>query len=192
MSREYLDNTYICFQLDCDLNSIVDIEVIQKGLANISFKFTVNGIEYVYRYPGENAGNLVDSQSELFAQYKALELGINKSVIYIDPTRWKLSYYIQDMVTCDLIIIMQSLIKLCLTYIDPQDKAGWFCKDILWLGEALILIKIVTATKGNFFNEFTDLIEKVKHIDVYFKKDGYKEVKKSYVIRYLNVIKTIK
>ena len=57
--------------LKCEANDIEDIRIIQKGLTNVSFKFSVKGIDYVYRHPGINAPNVVDRKSEVFAQYKA-------------------------------------------------------------------------------------------------------------------------
>ena len=42
----------ICDTLRCNPNAIKDIAVINAGLTNVSFKFTVEGVEYVYRHPG--------------------------------------------------------------------------------------------------------------------------------------------
>src|SRR5699024_1820619 len=57
--------------LGCVPRQINNIEVIQKGLTNVSFKFTVEKIEYIYRHPGGTADSLIDRQSELYAQKKA-------------------------------------------------------------------------------------------------------------------------
>ena len=45
----------ICNTLKCDRNDIIDIKVIQAGLTNVSFKFSVKSNQYVYRHPGGTA-----------------------------------------------------------------------------------------------------------------------------------------
>lgn len=37
--------------LKCEPNDIVDIQVIQAGLTNVSFSFDVHDTKYVYRHP---------------------------------------------------------------------------------------------------------------------------------------------
>ena len=93
--------TNICKVLQCSPNDIVDINIIQAGLTNVSFSFRVSDIKYVYRHPGSTAGNLIDRQAELFAQMKAKELGVDRSVIYMDISGWKISYYVPEIGECD-------------------------------------------------------------------------------------------
>ncbi len=167
----------ICSVLNCDPNEIVDITVIQKGLTNVSFKFVVKGVEYVYRHPGGTAGNLVDRQTELFAQYKAKELGIDASVIYMDQSGWKVSYYVQDLIVCNLDNDNDQLEK-AMEYL--RILHGVSCDDTIkvfdTLGEALRLMKIASSTKGNLCNEFADIKEKAKRLDIYLKEDGFREL----------------
>jgi len=167
----------ICSVIHCNPNDIVNIEVIQRGLTNVSFKFTANNIEYVYRHPGGTANNLVDRQSELFAQYKAKELNIDASVIYIDPKGWKLSYYIQNMIICDLDNNDAQLNK-AMKYLKKLHQTSWnnTVKMFDTLGEALKLMKIASATKGNLYEEFAELREKVEQLDIYLKNDGFREL----------------
>lgn len=91
----------ICDTLHCDPNGIKDIAVINAGLTNVSFKFTVDGVEYVYRHPGGTAGNLIDRTAEMFSQLTAKSLEVDKSVITMTLGGWKLSYCVQDLVECD-------------------------------------------------------------------------------------------
>ena len=93
----------ICNTLKCDRNDIIDIKVIQAGLTNVSFKFSVKSNQYVYRHPGGTAGKLIDRHTELVAQNVAKNLGIDTSVIYMDPTGWKISHYVQNIVDCDFL-----------------------------------------------------------------------------------------
>ena len=91
----------ICSTLHCHPNGITDINVINAGLTNVSFRFTVNDTQYVYRHPGGTAGNLINREAEMFSQMKAKELEVDKSVITMNLTVWKLSYCVQNMVECD-------------------------------------------------------------------------------------------
>lgn len=91
----------ICSTLHCHPNGITDINVISAGLTNVSFRFTVDGIQYVYRRPGGTAGNLINREAEMFSQMKAKELKVDKSVITMQLTGWKLSYCVQNLVECD-------------------------------------------------------------------------------------------
>jgi len=167
----------ICSQLRCIPNEITNIDIIEKGLTNVSFKFSVNNTEYVYRHPGGTAGNLVDRKSELFAQYKAIELEIDKSVIYMDPTGWKLSYYVQNMIPCDLDSNNEQL-DMAMSYLRKLHNAEWdeSVKRFNPLKEALKLIEIASPSKGDLFNEFSDFIRKIKLIDYYLENDGYREL----------------
>ena len=93
--------TNICETLKCNPNSIIDISVINAGLTNVSFAFECNGEKYVYRHPGGTAGNLIDRQSELFAQLAAKKIGIDKSVIHMEMAGWKISHYVQNAKNCN-------------------------------------------------------------------------------------------
>lgn len=91
----------ICDTLHCDPNGIKEIAVINAGLTNVSFRFKVDGVEYVYRHPGGTAGNLIDRTAEMFSQLTAKSLEVDKSVITMTLGGWKLSYCVQDLVECD-------------------------------------------------------------------------------------------
>lgn len=93
--------TNICNTLHCNPNDIDDISVINAGLTNVSFAFNCNGTKYVYRHPGGTAGNLIDRQAELYSQMMAREIGIDKSVIDMRLSGWKISYYVNEAKNCD-------------------------------------------------------------------------------------------
>lgn len=87
--------TNICGVLNCHPNDITKIRIIHAGLTNVSFVFSVHGQRYVYRHPGGTAGNLIDRSAEIYAQVKAKEAGVDRSVLHIDPAGWKLSYFVE-------------------------------------------------------------------------------------------------
>lgn len=165
--------TNICSTLNCNPNDIDEISVISAGLTNVSFAFEVNGVKYVYRHPGGTAGNLVDRTTELFCQMSAKDMGIDKSVIRMELSGWKLSYYVRNAKNCNfeekpeqLKIAMEYLHKLHSLKLDDTMR---IFDDVM---EGKKLITIASSTKGNLFKEFAVEIEKVERLYGYVKKDA--------------------
>lgn len=171
VDSEIMNN--ICNTLKCVPNDVVDIEVIQAGLTNVSFSFYARGIKYVYRHPGGTAGNLINRKAEKYAQMKAKELGIDKSVIYMDESGWKISYYVQNITECNF-EKYPSQLEQGMEYIrrihniDVDEDIKVF-DDV---EEGKKLMTIASATKGNLFNEFKGIINKVDILDKYVKEDA--------------------
>lgn len=163
----------ICNTLRCNPNDIVNISVINAGLTNVSFVFEVNGIKYVYRHPGGTAGNLIDRYTELYAQMTAKKLEIDTSIITMELSGWKLSYFVKNAKNCNfekypeqLNIAMEFLHRL--HRINPNKKIKRF-DDVK---EGKKLMQIASATKGNLLKEFDDIICKVEKLYEYVKKDA--------------------
>lgn len=197
--------TNICNTLHCNPNDIDDISVINAGLTNVSFAFNCNGTKYVYRHPGGTAGNLIDRQAELYSQMMAREIGIDKSVIDMRLSGWKISYYVNEAKNCDyednsdafpmsadkqLDISMEYLHRLHNVPIDEESiklfakkyNAGDdFCvKEFDDIEEGKKLMRIASNTKGNLLAEFATEIEKAERLYKYVKADadrlGFKKV----------------
>lgn len=165
--------TNIVNYFGCNPNEIVDISVINAGLTNVSFVFSLNGNKYVYRHPGGNADNLINRQTEIFAQKKAVELRIDPSVLAISKDGWKLSTLIENLMPVDFKAYPWQKEK-CFEYIHaihnvtPDDTVKVF--DIM--NEGTRLLKLSCASKGNLFIEFKDILEKLERLDTYLKKDS--------------------
>lgn len=176
----------ICETLNCDANSIKDIAVINAGLTNVSFRFEVGDTSYVYRHPGGTAGNLIDRSAEQYAQMAAKEIGIDKSVITMDLSGWKISYYVHNCENCDfekkaiagvssdeqLRIAMEFLHKLHAVPLpddDPDHKRVKIFDDVT---EGKKLMKIASSTKGHLEKEFSDLVAKVERLYEAVKDDA--------------------
>lgn len=92
----------ICKVLNCDISDIEDIETVNKGLNNQSFKFSCNGQEYIYRHPGANASAVIDRHKEATSLKVAKDLKVDDSYIYIDEEEgWKISKFIHTTETFD-------------------------------------------------------------------------------------------
>lgn len=169
----------ICSVLKCGAKEIKDIKVIDKGLTNVSFKFRVNEEWYVYRHPGSTAGNLVDRGTEKAFQYVAKEIGIDKSVIYMDISGWKISHLVQDLDICDLQRNEEQL-KLALEYLRKLHSYTYEQKEEIkkfdTVEEGKKLMRIACRTKGDLITEFSDLTWRVTLLDQYVKQDGYQDV----------------
>lgn len=166
----------ICDTLKCEPNEIKKIEVIQKGLTNVSFAFWLKDVQYIYRHPGGTSGHLVDREAEVYAQYRVKELGLDKSVIYIDPTGWKLSYFVDKQVECSFDKYPEQL-KKGMQYLRTLHQAEFkTVKNFDTYEEASRLMDVASAAKGDLKSEFADLVEKVGRLDKYIKADGYPRV----------------
>lgn len=163
----------ICDTLHCEPNDVTGIAVINAGLTNVSFAFDCNGTKYVYRHPGGTAGNLIDRQAELFAQMAAKNIGIDKSVIRMELSGWKISYFVHNAKNCDfenyddqLATAMEYLHRLHAVKTDDTVKV--FDN----VAEGKKLMAIASATKGNLAREFSDLIAKVEKLYPLVKADA--------------------
>ena len=165
--------TNITETLHCNPNDITDISVINAGLTNVSFAFECAGEKYVYRHPGGTAGNLIDRQAELFAQMHAKEAGIDKSVIHMDLSGWKLSYFVKKAKNCDFEASDEQL-QVAMDYlhrlhrIQPDETVKIFDN----VAEGKKLMAIASATKGNLQKEFADLVEKLERLYPLVKADA--------------------
>lgn len=195
----------ICGTLHCEPNDITNIAVINAGLTNVSFAFDCLEIKYVYRHPGGTAGNLIDRQAELYSQMNAKKIGIDKSVIQMSLSGWKISYYVKDAKNCDyeeeqpdyalnadeqLAISMDYLHRLHQVPIDQESinafakeygaEDDFDVKDFDDVVEGKKLMRIASATKGNLLTEFADEIKKVERLYAYVEADamrlGYQKV----------------
>ncbi len=195
----------ICQTLDCEPNEISNISVISAGLTNVSFAFDCKGTKYVYRHPGGTAGNLADRQAEMYSQLSAKEIGIDKSVIRIALSGWKISYYVKDAKNCDynedhadyalkadeqLAVSMEYLHRLHSVPVDSGSvrafskkyKLGdnFTVKEFNDIEEGKRLMQIASSTKGNLFSEFAVEISKAERLYRYIEADaerlGYKKV----------------
>lgn len=95
LDSSILDN--IVSVLGCNKAEIRDIWPIKQGLTNLSCHFTTDSGEYVYRHPGVGTEKMIDRPTEVKAQIKAKELGLDDTFIYEDKkTGWKLSHYVTN------------------------------------------------------------------------------------------------
>ncbi len=81
----------------CDEEDIVDFRTVSKGLTNTSFIFQIDGVDYIYRHPGDGTDSIINRRNEKRSLIKAKEFGIDPTYIYMDVIEgWKISKFIRD------------------------------------------------------------------------------------------------
>lgn len=100
-------------------------------------------------------------------------MGIDKSVIKMHPSGWKISYFVQDIVDCDFLSNPEQL-KVGMGYIHKTHEIpiSFEAKIFDNVREGKKLMEVASRTKGNLFDEFKEVIEKVEIIDEYVKQNS--------------------
>ena len=80
LDSSILDN--ICSVLKCERRDIQDFTPMKQGLTNLSCRFVVDGMPYVYRHPGAGTDDIINRKSETFSQQFAYDLGLDDTFIY--------------------------------------------------------------------------------------------------------------
>ena len=104
---DILRNIKLVFR--CDEEDIVDFRTVSEGLTNTSFIFQIDGVDYIYRHPGEGTEKIINRRNEKTSLIKAKQFGIDPTYIYMDVLEgWKISRFITDFREPD--------------YFDPEDS----------------------------------------------------------------------
>lgn len=88
--------------LRCGEREIESISVLNQGLVNLSFKFSVRGKPYVYRHPGPGTETYISRPGEASALAVAQKLGLDRTLVRMDPEGgWKISSFVENARTLD-------------------------------------------------------------------------------------------
>lgn len=148
----------------------------------------MEGTAYVYRRPSGTAGNLIDRSTEQFAQVAAKDIGIDKSVITMDLSGWKVSYFVHNCENCDFEkgsiagVSADDQLKTAMNYLhklhnislpsdDPDHRRVKIFDDV---AEGKKLMKIASSTKGHLEKEFGGLVSKIEKLYEAVKSDAEK------------------
>lgn len=81
----------------CEEEDIIDFRTVREGLTNISFIFSIDGTQYIYRHPGTGTEMIIDRRHEKASLIRAKEYGIDPTYIYMDTIEgWKISTFVDD------------------------------------------------------------------------------------------------
>lgn len=175
VSRGALQN--ISELLSCELNEIHDIEPLNKGLTNVSFSFICREKKYVYRHPGASSSNLVNRDTEVFAQNLAIETGIDSSVMAISPEGWKLSRYIETERPFDYDDL--DLLHEGISQIKRFHAASIGCRvayEVNLLEEGARLLKLAANKKQGIVENSQSIYIEMLKLWHHFELDGWDKV----------------
>lgn len=148
--------TNICRLLSCEPDEITHIKPLNAGLTNVSFSFHLRHEKFVYRHPGVSSSALVDRDSEVVAERKAMELGIDPSVIDISTEGWKLSHFVPSSRAFDY----ENPVDLAegVAQIRAFHESGASCALVIdLLAEGDRLLKLASPRKGEAVEHLADL-----------------------------------
>lgn len=92
---EIIRNIKLVFR--CDEEDIISFRTVNEGLTNTSFIFRIDGIDYIYRHPGDGTESIINRRNEKHSLIKAKEFGIDPTYIYMDINEgWKISRFISN------------------------------------------------------------------------------------------------
>ena len=92
---EIIRNIKLVFR--CDEEDIVNFRNISEGLTNTSFIFRIDGVDYIYRHPGDGTESIINRRNEKRSLIKAREFGIDPTYIYMDVNEgWKISRFVSS------------------------------------------------------------------------------------------------
>ena len=98
---QYLSHTHsgiirnIKLVFRCDEEDIVDFRNVSEGMTNTSFIFKIDGVDYIYRHPGDGTDSIINRRNEKTSLIKAKQLGIDPTYIYADVNEgWKISRFV--------------------------------------------------------------------------------------------------
>lgn len=92
---EIIRNIKLVFR--CDEEDIVDFRNVSKGMTNTSFIFKIEGVDYIYRHPGDGTENIISRKNEKTSLIKAKQIGVDPTYIYADVNEgWKVSVFVPE------------------------------------------------------------------------------------------------
>ena len=180
--------------LECRNADIVDIKVLKKGMTNRSFLFTVNGLKYIMRIPGEGTDQLINRHEEAEVFRVISGHGLCDDPVYINPKDgYKITKFLDGVRVCNKedISDLKKCMKMLRTFHQMKlsvshtfnifDQIELY--ESLWKGSSSIY-RDYNRTKENVLSlkGFVDSLDKdwcLTHIDAvpdnflfYQKEDG--------------------
>lgn len=183
----------ICKALNCKPGDIHDVVILDKGMTNINLTFIVNGEKYMFRYPGESSWELTCKRREVVSQNLASELGLDKSLIYIDEDGCKISKYRDNLMDLSQIWwtdkgLVCRCAKMMRTLHDGTSRIALTDMEFDAIKEGDRLMKLGGARKGDLSTTFGDIREKAVLLRKKYRKDGWKQVLCHHDWKYDNIL----
>lgn len=159
----------------CDEEDIVNFRTVSEGMTNTSFIFQINGVDYIYRHPGEGTEKIVNRRNEKHSLITAKEIGVDPTYIYMDVNEgWKISKFIPSFREPDyesfedskkVISVLQKLHAANITA--DYGMRPW--------DDAVAMEELIKEKDAGSFSQYEDLKQKVETLYQQTVGDGVKK-----------------
>lgn len=159
----------------CDEEDIVDFRNVSEGMTNTSFTFRIDGIDYIYRYPGNGTNKIINRKNEKNSLKLAHKLGIDPTYIYLDTNEgWKISKFVHTFREPDYSSKEDSsqVIRVLQKLHAADVKVDYGMKP--W-EDACKMEKLLKDGDGDSFAKFEPLKKKIKKLYDMTQGDGIKK-----------------
>lgn len=159
----------------CDEEDIVDFHNVSEGMTNTSFIFRIDGIDYIYRYPGNGTNKIINRKNEKNSLKLAHKLGIDPTYIYLDTNEgWKISKFVHTFREPDYSSKEDSsqVIRVLQKLHAADVKVDYGMKP--W-EDACKMEKLLKDGDGDSFAKFEPLKKKIKKLYDMTQGDGIKK-----------------
>nr|WP_296438910.1 phosphotransferase [uncultured Acetatifactor sp.] len=189
-------NQKICDVLRCEEDEIRDIEILQKGLTNILFTFTVRGETYIFRYPGDSSQFFIYRKNECLAQKLAAKSHADDTYVYIDESGVKISKFrknchdLYGLYYKDVELMKAVARKIRAFHEEGYDLPDWeeYNYDPIWQCERLF--REASKMKGDLFKIFEKEWAIMRKLQKYADMDGIQHTMCHNDINIDNILKT--
>lgn len=156
---EIIRNIKLVFR--CDEEDIVDFRNVSKGMTNTSFIFKIDGVDYIYRHPGDGTESIISRRNEKTSMVKAKQIGVDPTYIYADANEgWKISVFIPEFREPDYASFEDSkkVISVLRKLHASDVKVDYGMKP--W-EDSLEIEKLLISKDPNCFKPYEELKEKI-------------------------------
>ena len=159
----------------CDEEDIVDFRTVSEGMTNTSFIFKINGVDYIYRHPGDGTEKIVNRRNEKHSLISAKEIDVDPTYIYMDVNEgWKISKFIPSFREPDYDNFEDSkkIIKVLQKLHGSDVTADYGMRP--W-DDAVAMEKLITEKDTHAFEQYEDLKKKIEVLYKQTLGDGVKK-----------------
>ncbi len=156
----------------CDEEDVVDFRTVKEGLTNTSFVFQIDGVDYIYRHPGDGTESIINRRNEKTSLIKAREFGIDPTYIYMDVNEgWKISRFVHEFREPDygsfedskkIIAVLRKLHAAPITV--SYGMKPW--------EDALAMERLLKEKDAAYFTEYEELKDKIGRLFQMTAGDG--------------------
>lgn len=156
---EIIRNIKLVFR--CDEEDILDFRNVSKGMTNTSFLFKIDGVDYIYRHPGDGTESIISRRNEKTSLIKAKEIDIDPTYIYADANEgWKISMFIPEFREPEYSSFEDS--KKILAVLKKLHNSGvWVDYGMKPWEDALDMEKLLLQKNPDCFRPYEGLKEKI-------------------------------